>query len=296
MLARLVERALQGYTLPMSTMSRLLAAPALLAAGVMLSAPVEAASLPLPGKTAVKVLGDMSAANHRHYYRYRRGPSAGDVLAGILIVGGIAAVADAATRSNRDERYRDRGYPPPPMNRGGYGYEDGRGIDRAVDMCIAAVEREGRVRSVDYAERTARGWQIRGALVSGDAFNCSLGADGRIENIDVGGRPQLYGDSDRGGMDTPEPYRGSARDDDRYEAGVRYEGQDGSYAGGSDTVEDRQYDDERYAEEWAKHDAEAGAPLPPPAADDDQSQPAYPGGPVPGEDPDDAPAFPGDTI
>ena len=272
------------------------AAPAFVAVAAMLCAPAQAASLPVPGKTEVAALGEMSASNHRYYYRYRRGPSAGDVLAGILIIGGIAAVADAATRSSRDDRYRDRGYPAPPYRGGGYGYDDERGIDQAVSRCIAAVERDGRIRSVDYAERTARGWQIRGAMANGSAFNCSLGADGRIENLDIGGRPQLYRGRDGEGDDygRAEPYRGSDRDDERYEGDGWQQGardDDGRYAG-----EDRQYDDDRYAQAWAEHDAGGAAPAPLPAPESEEAQPAYPGGPLPGESPEGAEPIVGQSV
>ena len=44
-------------------------------------------------------------------YRDRdRGIDAGDVIAGALIIGGIAAVASAAKNNRYDDRYRTRGY------------------------------------------------------------------------------------------------------------------------------------------------------------------------------------------
>jgi hypothetical protein len=54
----------------------------------------------------------------RHYHR-DRGIDGGDVLAGILLIGGIAAIASAASNSGRDRdardyRYDDRRYPNSP--------------------------------------------------------------------------------------------------------------------------------------------------------------------------------------
>lgn len=74
----------------------------------------------------------------RHYHR-DRGIDGGDVLAGILLIGGIAAIASAASKSGRDRdardyryedgryedgrypdtRHDDRGYPAAPYRQGG---------------------------------------------------------------------------------------------------------------------------------------------------------------------------------
>ena len=67
-------------------------------------------------------------ADARSYRRHHDGISAGDVIAGALIIGGIAAVASAASSRNRyDDRYRDRGRgwgDDRYDDRGGY-YENG---------------------------------------------------------------------------------------------------------------------------------------------------------------------------
>ncbi len=76
--------------------------------------------------------GDDDAAGHRRYrHRRDRGVDAGDVLAGILIIGGIAAIANAAKGSSERYPTRDSRYPEP--RRGGVSYDDGRGCDRAGD-------------------------------------------------------------------------------------------------------------------------------------------------------------------
>lgn len=122
---------------------------------------------------------------------------AGDLLTGVLIVGGIAAIANAARN-----RENTRGYPPPyPTNDepryrtpGDYGYRESRGIDRAVDMCVAEVERRsGRVDSVDGANRDRSGWQISGELENGAAYSCAIGNDGRISDVQISGARYGYG-------------------------------------------------------------------------------------------------------
>lgn len=102
-------------------------------------------------------------ANDRHR---DRGIDAGDIIAGALIIGGIAAVASAA--SNDRDRYR---------------YRDGRYYDRdyrvrgnpraAIERCVNAVERDARragyrfadVTQIRDVDRERRGWEVKGRLV-----------------------------------------------------------------------------------------------------------------------------------
>lgn len=100
--------------------------------------------------------------------RDRDGIDAGDVIAGALIIGGIAAVASAASK----ERYRD-----------GYRYREnryGHGNSRAaVERCVRAVERDARRAGYRYADvteirdvdRERRGWEVTGRLVVDDGWN-----------------------------------------------------------------------------------------------------------------------------
>lgn len=106
--------------------------------------------------------------------RYDRdGIDAGDVIAGALIIGGIAAVAAAASSKDRDGRYDDR-Y---DRRRGDYGYgrdgDYGRGFGSriAVDQCVRAAQRQasrfGRARVTDVTriERIRGGYEVRGRIV-----------------------------------------------------------------------------------------------------------------------------------
>jgi hypothetical protein len=108
----------------------------------------------------------------------RDGVSAGDIIAGALIIGGIAAVASAGSR--------DRGYDGDyRYDRAGYGdrYEDGRGYGRdgrdgyggnprqAVEQCVRAAEREasrryGRadVTDVRDIDRKRWGFEVKGRI------------------------------------------------------------------------------------------------------------------------------------
>lgn len=88
------------------------------------------------------------------------GIDAGDVIAGAVIIGGIAALAGAFDGDDRRDRYRDR-----------RGYRHGaRG---AVQRCVAAVERDARrsgYRNVNVTEirdvdRKRDHLRVRGRLV-----------------------------------------------------------------------------------------------------------------------------------
>lgn len=108
-------------------------------------------------------------------YRDRdRGIDAGDVIAGALIIGGIAAVASAAKNDRYDDRYRTRGYGYDHDNRYDRRYD--RGYDnsqRAVQLCAAAVQRDVRRYGYRYADvtqirdvdRERYGYEVKGRLV-----------------------------------------------------------------------------------------------------------------------------------
>ncbi len=239
----------------MPYLKNLTAAPAVLAALSLANAPVSAAEMPLPAPAQVyadvvpvlDVEAAQTASHHRHHrYRYRRGPGLGDVLAGVLIVGAIAHVAKSASRDDR--RYRDRDYRRDVR-------WDERGIDRAVSICVDAVDRERRVETVDSVDRTARGWMVQGTISRGDSFTCRIDNDGRGVDVDFGRSGARYDDD---------------RDyDERYDD-IEYDNDDRD-----DRIsDDDQWDDDRYASEWSKVDRAAGAETA------QAPQPSYPGGPA----------------
>lgn len=179
----------------------------------------------------------------------------GDVLAGILIVGGALAVVKAIENSNdrryranypdRDYRDRDYRYPDyrdrdtryPDYRDNGRDYRDPRdsrydgdprrGIDGAIEDCVGEVQRDSRVATVDTAERNEDGWRVAGDLARGGRYSCKFGNDGRVRDIDI----DMGRSSSR-----DEPAYEARRDDDRaYE--VRRD----------DAGRDSQYDDDYYA-------------------------------------------------
>ena len=129
-------------------------------------------------------------------YRHHDRIDGGDVLAGILIIGGIAAIASAASKASKQQRdYRE----PEPRYRDDaprYGSEDNRpewregtGIDGAVNRCIDEVNRgRSRVGEVESVNRDAGGWRVSGSTTGNGNFSCSIDRDGRIRNVSVDGR------------------------------------------------------------------------------------------------------------
>lgn len=239
----------------------------------MSAAPAIAADLPANVAHSAYAQGKLfnsaseNASDYRpyRYRRHRDRVDAGDVLAGVLIIGGIAAIASAASKNKRERDYRD--YPDRDAR---YDYRSrnydprssvGQGLDRAVDMCVSRIERDARVDSVDTVDRDGNGWRVSGQLYNGDAFTCSIGPDGRIGDVDYG----------RG-------YRDSAQSGADYDEAIGYEA----------SGEDNQYDDDRYAQAWARVDAgQTQRPAQPTVSSNDGA--SYPGGPVAGEEsyPDD---------
>ncbi len=101
------------------------------------------------------------------------GIDAGDVIAGALVIGGIAAIASAASndryRSGRSYGGRyDRGYDDDR----GY-YNNGYNSRQAVDQCVRAAQQEARrygggwarVTDVSSINRVRGGYEVRGRLV-----------------------------------------------------------------------------------------------------------------------------------
>ncbi len=212
----------------MTVFSKALATPAMLAALSLAATPAGAAGLPVVGHVAVPtahqygpyVGAGWSWGGGGWGHRHRRGPSVGDVLAGVVILGTIAAVANAANkprRSSYPQRY------PYPDRRYDYRSDGPQGLEGAADMCLREVERNARAREVTRVERNAGGWLVSGAMADGSGFSCSIGADGRIDRVDIGGEAQAYGGE--GGQRDNDTFR-SAR------AGVEDGGPQPDYPGG----------------------------------------------------------------
>ena len=220
----------------------------------------------------------------------RRGPSAGEVLAGVAIIGGIAAIASAASnnRRNRDVVVVDRDRPR-DWNRDwnadpNFRQADRRanprssgagGLDSAVNQCLSTIERDVRVGEVEVVQRTAQGWLVGGTLFNGSGFECRIGNDGRIEGVDYGAGGPL-GAADPGVT----PGAGSQWDDRRYAAARLAAGPaQPSPEGG---IEMFTPPPSAVAVTSAQQAQGQAKPLVPLTA---QRRPSYPGGPVEGEQP-----------
>ena len=138
------------------------------------------------GAAAVAAIGFAAPAEaqYRDRYRDRGGIDAGDILTGVAVLGGIAAITSAIGRD--DGRY---GYGYGNRYRGGYNY--------AVQACANEAQRmgRGRVQIVDVDRVGNDRYRVRGLVQGG--YGGGYGYD--------------RGGYDRGGYDRYD--RGYGRDD-----------------------------------------------------------------------------------
>jgi hypothetical protein len=209
---------------------KLAAATAVAAAFSMVATPAWAAELPrAPGQVqtwdadALNVEGRGRHGGHRGHHDDDWDIDGGDVLTGVLILGGLAAIAGiAGSGKNRERSYPEASYPEPEPYRGDAGYQAPQtgyrsgGMSAAVDTCVAEVEAgRGRVGSVDRASRAGEGWYVAGELEGGADYACWTDGAGRVTNIEAG----EYGADYEAPADEAAPYttvQKQAVDDDRY--------------------------------------------------------------------------------
>jgi hypothetical protein len=127
------------------------------------------------GAAAVALAGAAvpAKAGYNDYYdRDRDGISAGEVIAGALVIGGLAAIL--SSNNDRDDyRYRDDRYRDNRYNYTYYNRYNGR---QAVDQCVRGVERwASRYSRADVTEirdidRTRYGYKVEGKLVVQDGY------------------------------------------------------------------------------------------------------------------------------
>ena len=124
--------------------------------------------------TAATALAIAAPAQARD--RHDDGIDAGDVIAGALIIGGIAAIAHAI--DDDDDRYdrRDRRrYNRHDRRYSGY-YGHRVNPRRAVRRCVNAAQREAshygraRVTEVTDIDRRRDGWRVRGRVVVNEGY------------------------------------------------------------------------------------------------------------------------------
>ena len=141
--------------------------------------------------TAAMMVGTAAAPAQAQYYGYNRyydrdrGVDAGDIIAGVAVIGGIAAIAAAI--SNDGGRY-------------GYDYRDRYRNDytAAVNSCAYTAERYGQVRINDVDRTGANRYRVTGTVdrggygydrydrYGGRYFTCSARTNGRVTNFRLG--------------------------------------------------------------------------------------------------------------
>ena len=155
----------------------------------------------LLGTAAAGAMAVTSASPASARDRYDDGISAGDVIAGAVILGGIAAVASSIgkDRGYRDDYRYDRRYRD--------NYYRTRGNPRAaVERCVAAASQEARrygysgvrVTQIRDVDDTRYGWRVKGRIEVNEADRYGYGY--RDRNYRYGDRyNSRYGSSyDRG--------------------------------------------------------------------------------------------------
>ncbi len=158
------------------------------------------------GAAAAALAGMAVPAQARDYYgRDRDGISAGEVIAGAVILGGIAAVLSSGNNNNNryDDRYNRRG--DDRYDRGdSYGYNNYGGSRSAINQCVRGVENyssrynRSKVTEVQDIERTRYGYKIGGNVVVQDGYrNRDRGYD-RYGRDDRGYGQDRYDRDDRG--------------------------------------------------------------------------------------------------
>jgi hypothetical protein len=170
--------------------------------GVAIATPIDVAAL---GWTAdsdtAKGWGDYRRdRGYRGHRRHRDGISGGDLLAGILVIGGIAAIASAASKNSRDRRYEDRDYRSENQDydnrradtRDDSRYDRGSGdMEAAINACSDAAERQAgrdaRVSAIESVVRDGDGWRVEGELSNSEQGSFLCGStEGRVDFVQIG--------------------------------------------------------------------------------------------------------------
>lgn len=137
---------------------------------------------------------------YRGHHRHRDRIDGGDILAGILVIGGIAAIASAASKNNRDRRYEDRDYRSDNRryddrradSRNDYRNDRGtEAMESAISACADAAERQAgrdaRVSEIESVVRDGSGWRVEGELTNSAQRSFLCGAtDGRVDFVQLG--------------------------------------------------------------------------------------------------------------
>lgn len=119
----------------------------------------------LAGTVAAGAMAMTSAAPAFARDRHENGISTGEVIAGAVIIGGIAAILSSGNKDRYNNRYDDRN---------DRRYDNRRNGSRAaVERCAAAAERDARrygynranVTQIRDVDQTRYGWRVKGNIV-----------------------------------------------------------------------------------------------------------------------------------
>lgn len=133
------------------------------------------------GGIATSAVGAMALATAtpaQADHRDRGRIGAGEIIAGAVILGGIAAIASASKRDRYGYRYDDRRYRDDYRHRGN--------PRSAIERCVNAIERDARrsgyrfadVTQIRDVDDTRYGWRVKGRLeVAGNGYH----RDGRYD-------------------------------------------------------------------------------------------------------------------
>lgn len=159
----------------------------------------------LSAGAAAAALVSVSAPAQARDRHDRDNISAGEVIAGAVVLGGLAAVIAASDNDRRYDRGYDRGNNY-DYNRAGFGYNNRYGGGRsAVNLCVNGVENwanrysRSDVTQIRDIERTRYGYRVKGNVVVKDGWRGNnRGYDGynRYDRDDRDGR---YGGGYQGG-------------------------------------------------------------------------------------------------
>lgn len=141
---------------------------------------------------------------YRGHRRHRDRIDGGDILAGILVIGGIAAIANAASKNSRDRRYNERDYRSENPRYDNRRYDDRRAdprndsrnnrgtsaMESAINVCSDAAERQAgrdaRVSAIESVVRDGEGWRVEGELSNSDQSTFLCGATGgRVDFVQL---------------------------------------------------------------------------------------------------------------
>lgn len=123
--------------------------------------------------------------------RDRDGIGAGEIIAGAVVLGGLAAVLSSGDndRYDRNSRYDDRSRGRYDDARYGYGYDYNRYGDSrsAVSQCVNSVERGSRrygrtdVTEVTSIDRKREGYRVKGRVIVNDGYRGRWGRGGSYD-------------------------------------------------------------------------------------------------------------------